>query len=161
MAWYKNFRIGDVLNIDSTKGIYHACNVHVEPVQVKGSHPYVVRTSQNNGLRGYIKADERTLNPGETISFAQDTAQMFYQKKPYFTGNKVKVMSIKGHAMTENIALFLITCLNKAFSMFGWGQSYDVKILSDVTLSLPITTITVPDWAMLETLLKIYGGVPV
>ena len=161
MVRYKDFRTGDVLNIDSTKGIYHACNVQVESTQVEGSHPYVVRTSQNNGLRGYIRADERTLNPGNTISFAQDTAQMFYQKEPYFTGNKVKVMSIKGHEMTENIALFLITCLNKAFSMFGWGQSYDVKLLSDVTLSLPVTTVMMPDWTMLETFLKVHGGVPV
>lgn len=158
MIRYKEFRTGDIMNIDSTKGIYHACNVQIEDLQVEGSHPYVVRTSKNNGLRGYIKADESTLNPGETISFAQDTARMFYQKEPYFTGNKVKVMSIKGREMTENIALFLITCLNKAFSLFGWGQSYDVKVLADVKLSLPAMTVMIPDWDMLETLLKNAGG---
>lgn len=158
---YKNFRTGDVLDIDSTKGIYHACNVNIEDRKTNTNHPYVVRTSQNNGLRGYIEADEITLNPGRTISFTQDTSQMFYQGEPYFTGNKVKVTSIKGREMTENIALFLIACLSKAFSIFRWGQSYDVKILRDVELFLPVTTVMVPDRVMLEALLKVHGGAPV
>lgn len=151
---YKEFLTGDILNITSSNGIYHACNVIIKDTKIKGTHPYVVRTSQNNGIRGYISADERTLNPGNTISFAQDTGVMFYQKEPYFTGNKVKIMSIKDHEMNENIALFLITCLNKAFSSFSWGQSYDLKILSKVRFSLPVQSHTVPNWSLLDKLLN-------
>ena len=95
MKW-KNYRTGDVLQFDSSNGVFHACNVNIEDKRTEFNHPYVVRTSQNNGIRGYISEDESKLNPANTISFAQDTAQMFYQSEAYFTGNKVKALSVKG-----------------------------------------------------------------
>ena len=154
MKW-KNYRTGDVLDFNSSNGIFHACNVSIEDNKTESNHPYVVRTSHNNGIRGYISEDESKLNPANTISFAQDTAQMFYQSEPYFTGNKVKVLSVKGHALTENIATFLITCMNKAFSNFAWGSSYDTKLLQNVMLSLPVKTKYIPDFNLM---FEIIGG---
>lgn len=135
---YKNFRAGDVLIFDSSKGVFHAINVTIDSKKTKDNYPYIVRTSKNNGIRGYINEDITKLNPANTISFAQDTAQMFYQAEQYFTGNKVKILSIKDYEMDEKIAIFLISCLNKAFSNFAWGSSYDTKILVEVPLGLPI-----------------------
>lgn len=155
MKW-KKYRTGDVLDFNSSNGIFHACNVSIEDNKTESNHPYVVRTSQNNGIRGYISEDESKLNPANTISFAQDTAQMFYQSEPYFTGNKVKVLSAKGHALTENIAIFLITCMNKAFSNFAWGSSYDTKLLQNVMLSLPVKTKYIPDFNLMS---EIIGGI--
>ena len=154
MKW-KKYRTGDVLDFNSSNGIFHACNVSIEDNKTESNHPYVVRTSQNNGIRGYISEDESKLNPANTISFAQDTAQMFYQSEPYFTGNKVKVLSVKGHALTENIATFLITCMNKAFSNFAWGSSYDTKLLQNVMLSLPVKIKYIPDFNLMS---EIIGG---
>ena len=151
MKW-KKYRTGDVLDFNSSNGIFHACNVSIEDEKTESNHPYIVRTSQNNGIRGYIAEDESKLNPANTISFAQDTAQMFYQSEPYFTGNKVKVLSVKGHALTENIAIFLITCMNKAFSNFAWGSSYDTKLLQNVMLSLPVKIKYIPDFESREIL---------
>ena len=153
---YKKYRTGDVLDFNSSNGIFHACNVSIEDNKTESNHPYVVRTSQNNGIRGYISEDESKLNLANTISFAQDTAQMFYQSEPYFTGNKVKVVSVKGHALTKNIAIFLITCMNKAFSNFAWGSSYDTKLLQNVMLSLPVKTKYTPDFDLLSELIR--GG---
>jgi hypothetical protein len=157
MKW-KEFKTGDVLNFDSSNGIFHACNVIIDNEKTDENHPYVVRTSRNNGVRGYISEDESKLNPENTISFAQDTAQMFYQEEAYFTGNKVKVLSVKDHALTRSIALFLISCLNKAFSNFAWGSSYDMKLLQNVMLSLPVKTTLIPDFESLDILI---GGVQI
>lgn len=154
MKW-KNYRTGDVLDFNSSNGIFHACNVSIEDEGTESNHPYVVRTSQNNGIRGYISEDESKLNPANTISFAQDTAQMFYQSEAYFTGNKVKVLSGKGHALTEKIAMFLITCMNKAFSNFAWGSSYDTKLLQNVMLSLPVKIQSGLDFGLMA---EIIGG---
>ena len=38
-----------------------------------GKYRYVARTSQNNGIKGYIDEDKAFLNDGQTISFGQDT----------------------------------------------------------------------------------------
>lgn len=145
-ATWKMFKVGDVINIKSSNGIFHAVNVAIENERNKSNHPYVVRTSKNNGVRGYIVEDEDKLNPGNTISFAQDTAQMFYQAEPYFTGNKVKVLEIIGHPMTEEIALFLISVLKKGFSGFGWGSSFNTKKMCEVQFPLPVTATGSIDW---------------
>lgn len=145
-ATWKMFKVGDVINIKSSNGIFHAVNVAIENERNKSNHPYVVRTSKNNGVRGYIVEDEDKLNPGNTISFAQDTAQMFYQAEPYFTGNKVKVLEIIGRPMTEEIALFLISVLKKGFSGFGWGSSFNTKKMYEVQFPLPVTATGSIDW---------------
>ena len=58
-------------------------------------HPYVVRTSSGNGQKGFIDEDEIYLNDGNTISFGQDTATMYYQEVPCFTGDKIKTFKIR------------------------------------------------------------------
>lgn len=67
----------------------------------------------------------------------------------------MKVLSVKGHALTEKIATFLITCMNKAFSNFAWGSSYDTKLLKNVMLSLPVKIQSGLDFALMA---EIIGG---
>ncbi len=104
-----------------------------------GNFPYVVRTSLNNGIKGYINEDEQFLNEGNTISFGQDTATMFYQEKPYFTGDKIKIVKAKDKRFNKNNAQFFILSMNKSFSLFAWGSSsFNVKIIENQKIQLPI-----------------------
>ncbi len=148
-----------MLDFNSSNGIFHACNLSVEDNKEDNktelNHPYVVRTLQNNGIRGYISEDENKLNPANAISFAHDKAQMFYQSEPYFTENRVKILSVKGQALTENIVIFLITCMNKAFSNFAWSSSYDTKMLQNIMFSLPEKTKYISNFNLMS---EIIGG---
>lgn len=148
---WKEFKIGDVLDIRSSNGIFHANALNISEQPFEGSHPYVVRSSKNNGIRGYIKDDEAALNPARTISFAQDTAEMFYQEEAYFTGNNVKVASIKdGTPLNEMSALFIITALRKSMSAFHWGMSFELEKIKDITITLPATETHEPDWNYMQ-----------
>lgn len=114
-----------------------------------GTHPYVVRTSLNNGRRGCILADARFLSDGQTISFGQDTATIFYQDEPYFTGDKIKVLKFKPCKLDAQIAVYLLAVMRKAFSSFAWGiSSFNEEILKSVPIELPIATPTakMPDF---------------
>lgn len=103
-----------------------------------GNCPYVVRTSLNNGVRGYIDEDIQFLNEGNTISFGQDTATMFYQKNPYFTGDKIKILKSKDKRFNKENAQFFILTMSKAFSSFTWGgSSFNVKIIENQKIQLP------------------------
>ncbi len=103
-----------------------------------GKYPYVVRTSLNNGIRGYINEDEQFLNEGNTISFGQDTATMFYQEKSYFTGDKIKILKSKDKKFNKRNAQFFILAMSKTFSSFSWGSSsFSVKIIENQRLQLP------------------------
>ncbi len=105
-----------------------------------GRYRYVVRTSQNNGIRGYIDEDTAFLNDGQTISFGQDTATIFYQDLPYFTGDKIKILSLLKGSLNSKTACYLLGTMRKAFANFQWGvDSFDEDVLKDVCVVVPIS----------------------
>ena len=131
------FKLKDVFIVQSYQKRFDANKVHILS---SGKYPYIVRTAQNNGQRGFIEEDIVYLNDGNTISFGQDTATAFYQKQPYFTGDKIKVLKAKDNRFNRSNALFFSTAITKAFSTFAWGQSsFSEEILKQQTIQLPIT----------------------
>ena len=121
----------------------------------QGKYPYIVRTSFNNGQRGYIEEDIVHLNNGNTISFGQDTATVFYQNHPYFTGDKIKVLQAKDNRFDRNNALFFIATITKAFSDFGWGQSsFCENTLNQQIIYLPITEQKNIDFEFIDTFVR-------
>ena len=107
-------------------------------IKEKGKYPYIVRTSSNNGQKGFIDEDESFLNDGNTISFGQDTATMFYQEKPYFTGDKIKILKSKLTRFNKSNAQFFLVSMRRAFSSFSWGSSsYSVNVIKDQKIKLP------------------------
>ena len=134
MEW-GDFKIGDLFEINTYKKRFDANKVKIFE---SGDFPYVVRTGLNNGIKGYIIEDEQFLNEGNTISFGQDTATMFYQEKPYFTGDKIKIVKSKNKRFNKNNAQFFILSMNKSFSSFTWGSSsYSVQIIQNQKIQLP------------------------
>lgn len=128
------FRLSQVFNLSSSKKKFNA-----NMIEFGGKFPYVARGDSNNGIRGYITEDVEFLNPANTISFGQDTATMFYQKEPYFTGDKIKVLHTKEVELDRYKALYLITSLRKSFSTFSWGSSsFNEKVLKETDVKLPI-----------------------
>lgn len=130
------FRLGDLFEINSYKKRFDANKVSVLS---SGKYPYVVRMSSNNGQKGFIEEDEIFLNEGNTISFGQDTATMFYQEKPYFTGDKIKILKAKESRFNKKNAQFFIIAMSKPFSSFSWGSSsFSIKEIGKQIISLPV-----------------------
>lgn len=151
---YKKYKLGEgndrLFDITSPKKRFNA-----NTVQFNGKYPYVVRSSINNGIRGYITQDEQYLNAGNTISFGQDTATIFYQEKPYFTGDKIKIMTYRDCPLYPELACYLLTVMRKAFQCFAWGQSsFNETILKNVEISLPIKTDGTIDYNFITTFIK-------
>lgn len=104
-----------------------------------GKYPYVVRMGSNNGQRGFINEDEAFLNEGNTISFGQDTATMYYQELPYFTGDKIKIVKPKDKRFSKKNAQFFLSTMTKSFSSFSWGaSSFSVRIIESQKITLPM-----------------------
>lgn len=133
------FPMEDIFEIYSPKKRFNA-----NSVVFGGKYPYIARGSSNNGIRGYITEDEKYLSPKNTLTFGQDTATVFYQPSAYFTGDKIKVMSLKCYALNGRLGRYLIVVITKAFSSFSWGQSsFSEKIIRKTRIALPV--IEVPD----------------
>ena len=143
---FKEFKIGNLFEISTPKKKFNA-----NSVKFGGRFPYVVRTSLNNGIRDFLDEDERFLNSAGTISFGQDTATIFYQEKPYFTGDKIKILRFKIMNLNEKIANFMLTLMRKSFSHFQWGQSsFNENVLKNVAIKLPVTS-DAPDFTFMES----------
>ena len=148
---WKEFRIGDLFEIKTPKKKFDANKVKVFE---KGKYPYVVRTSVNNGIRGYLNEDEKFLNEGNTLSFGQDTATIFYQPISYFTGDKIKILKSKFNSFNKIQAMFYLVGIRKSFSVFSWGSSsFNVKVISNQTIKLPIKNGEI-DFDFMENLVK-------
>jgi len=105
-----------------------------------GKYRYVARTSQNNGIRGYINKDTAYLNDGNTFSFGQDTATIFYQDLPYFTGDKIKILTPLNVHMNNWTACYLLGVMRKAFANFQWGvDSFEEDVLKETSVFVPIS----------------------
>ncbi|MBG9984449.1 restriction endonuclease subunit S [Aerococcaceae bacterium DSM 111022] len=131
------YRLGDLFDVKSSKKIYHANQVIVYEEQINKSHPYVVRATTNNGVKGYIVAEEDNLNPESTLSFAQDTFTVFFQKEKYYTGNKVKILIPKISISDESIK-FMSTLVQYAINKYGWGDGSTVESISNIKIFVPL-----------------------
>ena len=64
---------------------------------------------------------------------------MFYQEKPYFTGDKIKVLKPKISGFNKNNAQFFLVAMRKPFELFSWGtSSYNVDVIKSQKLVLPV-----------------------
>ncbi len=154
LTW-QSFKLGDLFEVLPYKKRFDANKVNIYASKTKDTYPYVVRTSLNNGIRGYLKENTNFLNAGNTISFGQDTATMFYQEKPYFTGDKIKILRCKNPNFNKINALFFITSLTKAFRNFSWGSaSFSVSIIENQNISLPTNQHGKIDFPFMRTLIN-------
>ncbi|WQX95448.1 restriction endonuclease subunit S [Helicobacter pylori] len=154
LTW-QHFKLGDLFEVFPYKKRFDANKVNIYASKTKDTYPYVVRTSLNNGIRGYLKENTNFLNAGNTISFGQDTATMFYQEKPYFTGDKIKILRCKNPNFNKINALFFITSLTKAFRNFSWGSaSFSVSIIENQNISLPTNPHGGIDFHFMRTLIN-------
>lgn len=137
---WKEFELEKITTVSTPKKRFNANTLMIHHNCNQG-FPYVVRTSLNNGIRGYIKEDKTFLNDGNTFSFGQDTATVFWQPQPYFTGDKIKILTPR-REITNEMALFILVAIRKAFSLFAWGtDSFNEEIIKSVKILLPIKVI--------------------
>ena len=150
---FKSFKIGGkkgLFAVNSSKKKFNA-----NSVKFNGKYPYVARSSNNNGIRGYINQETVFLNDACTISFGQDTATIFYQERPYFTGDKIKIMTYKHNELTQELACYLLTVMRKAFQNFSWGQtSFNENVLSEVEIQMPINKAGEIDYDFINTFIR-------
>lgn len=118
-------------------------------------HPYIVRQGSDNGQKGFIDEDEIYLNDGNTISFGQDTATMFYQEKPYFTGDKIKILKPKMERFGKDNAQFFLATMRRSFSNFGWGtSSFSIEVIENQNITLPTTSNNEIDFDFMESFIR-------
>ncbi|WP_121079580.1 restriction endonuclease subunit S [Helicobacter pylori] len=137
LTW-QSFKLGDLFEVLSSKKIYHANTIKIHDTQIENSYPYVVRATTNNGIKGFIIDDPTFTNEKNTLSFAQDTFTVFYQKQPYFTGNKVKILKPKFAFKSPKILHFISAILQFILKPLTWGLGSTTESIAEFKISLPL-----------------------
>ncbi|GAA7906563.1 restriction endonuclease subunit S [Helicobacter pylori] len=137
LTW-QSFKLGDLFEVLSSKKIYHANTIKIHDTQIESSYPYVVRATTNNGIKGFIIDDPTFTNEKNTLSFAQDTFTVFYQKQPYFTGNKVKILKPKFAFKSPKILHFISAILQFILKPLTWGLGSTTESIAEFKFSLPL-----------------------
>ncbi|GHR77357.1 type I restriction modification protein [Helicobacter pylori] len=132
------FRLGDLFEVLPSKKIYHANTIKIHDTQIENSYPYVVRATTNNGIKGFIVDDPTFTNEKNTLSFAQDTFTVFYQKQPYFTGNKVKILKPKFAFKSPKILHFISAILQFILKPLTWGLGSTTESIAEFKFSIPL-----------------------
>ncbi|WRG58320.1 restriction endonuclease subunit S [Helicobacter pylori] len=132
------FKLGDLFEVLSSKKIYHANTIKIHDTQIENSYPYVVRAATNNGIKGFIVDDPTFTNEKNTLSFAQDTFTVFYQKQPYFTGNKVKILKPKFAFKSPKNLHFISAILQFILKPLTWGLGSTTESIAEFKFSLPL-----------------------
>ncbi|GAA7181369.1 restriction endonuclease subunit S [Helicobacter pylori] len=137
LTW-QSFKLGDLFEVLSSKKIYHANTIKIHDTQIENSYPYVVRATTNNGIKGFIIDDPTFTNEKNTLSFVQDTFTVFYQKQPYFTGNKVKILKPKFAFKSPKILHFISAILQFILKPLTWGLGSTTESIAEFKFSLPL-----------------------
>lgn len=158
MTQYKKFKIGASYVVrghlidNDPNGLFVIMptkrRINAKDAKAKGPFNYVSRGTTNNGIASKIQYDSKYLNDGHTLSFAQDTAAIFYQDEPYFTGNKVNVFKLndKYGNLTRDLALYLVGAIRSAFPDFKWGMMLNIEKIANTDIELPVTPAGEPDF---------------
>jgi len=87
-----------------------------------GDTPYITRTDTNNGIDTFIgeQADRYKVDDGNVITIGLDTQTVFYQPKPFYTGQNIQV--IRHKQLDRYNAMFIIVAIKKLVEKFSWGS---------------------------------------
>lgn len=113
-------------------------------------YPYITRTELSNGLSHFVSKQSEVLNSGNVISIGLDTQTVFYQPAPFYTGQNIQVLEVKG--MNKFIALFLIPIIKKQLETLNWGgNGATLGRLREKHILLPVDSNKEPDWGFMES----------
>lgn len=123
---------------------------------------FISRTSANNGISDVVdRIDGVTPYPAGCVSlaFGGSIGSCFLQDEPFYTGQNVGIIEFSPDVPHE-AKLYFVVVLEKVCKAkyVPFSDEINKHFKTDLAVSLPVMTVAMPDWAALETLLKVHGG---
>ena len=149
---YEEFRVGDLF--DAFLGIV----TPNEMLLKKGKFPVITGVTKNNGINGYFNEFIASYTYSNMITVSNRgvySGTAYYHNYEFILGSNVIALKPLSFKMIKNIALFIVTLINKLH--YGGYDNYPTKssILEDVIL-LPAIDENTPDFDYMEKAIYIY-----
>ena len=107
---------------------------------VHGKYPYFTRTTNNNGILGYVDyLDEEHKIQGETIDVGMLGMRFFYMDSDFYAGQFTKTLFPTYSFLNKNNVQYFIALLNKQSGLYKSVLVRDFeKVFYDSKLLLPV-----------------------
>ena len=121
---------------------------------VKGDIRYIGAIDSNNGVSAFIGNDSQLHKPNTiSLSYNGSIGYAYYQNKEFWATDDVNVLYPK-FEMNKYIALYLCTLIEKEQYRFCYGRKWDLEMMNESTIKLPITSSGKPNWQYIEDFVK-------
>lgn len=130
---YETYILGELFQIKKVKGL---------PFKLydSGAIPYVTGTRTNNGVIGYVSADEDDISKENCITVDPITGICTYQSEKFvgrgFSGASINLLYLD--KLDEKVAMYLMGAIEKyATQIASYAQLFNSRRLSKATIILP------------------------
>lgn len=151
---WKEFRVGDLFECDTTKSID---KLLLDMSDIK-QYPYIGRTSQNNGVLGFI--DYQTFEPNQAGSFS--VVQIgenvcFYQPTSWYATQNIFKLTPR-FLFSFYVGLFLSSVITQQLKLVFGENAYanypTKRTLHDLIILLPVVSDASPDWDYMDAYMR-------
>jgi hypothetical protein len=141
------FRYDEIFNIQKGKRLTKAN-------MIEGNINFIGASKFNNGLTAKI-GNKKQIHKANTISLSYNGSigEAFYQSEPFWATDDVNVLYPK-FELNPYIAMFLCTLLPTEKYRWGYGRKWDLEMMQESAIKLPITKENKPDWQLMEDYIK-------
>ncbi len=143
---WQEFYLGDIFEITGTKSTPLTELEVIGP----GEFPYVTTRATNNSVAGFF--DYWTEEGNVLIIDSAVIGYCSYQEQNFSASDHVEKLTPK-FKMTKNVALFLVTLINKNTFRFSYGRKANQKQIRKLSVKLPVKN-NVPDWNYIDNLIS-------
>ena len=134
---YYNFKVEEIFNVEGTRSLDAGTLTFID----EGIN-FIGRTNENNGIQGKIEKQIFEPNKSNTITATVigNYKYVKYQKEPYYCSQNInKLTPIFKHEMSESIALYFVSIIQKYVSTYNGQQGgYKLDDLKKHVLTLPV-----------------------
>lgn len=122
--------------------------------KAKGCDAYITRKESNNGLDGFIDAEDEFKNTDfPVITIGNETAEPFVQTYSFFTGTKVNILKPRFDNATRNILLFISQCIKRHKNKYSYSYAINSTRLKKQIILLPVKNGN-PDYEFMEAYMQ-------
>lgn len=144
---WRYFKVGDLFDITGSKSFTKTTISKYE----LGKYPYIVTSSENNGVQGFYN---HYTEDGNVLTIDSATVgSCFYQCLKFSASDHVEKL-IPNFKMNKYIALFLTTTLNLEKYRYGYGRKFSQTRIKQTKVKLPTVKNNQPDWQFMEDYIK-------
>ncbi|MDE9365327.1 restriction endonuclease subunit S [Luteipulveratus sp. YIM 133132] len=144
---WRSFNVSDIFEVASGKYVPAA-------QKLPGSTPQVTSSAKSNGVSRYLDLEPNF--PGGTISVARNgsVGTAFFQPRPYFATDDVRVWKAKKGPLFETEGLFVcaVTMLEKF--RYSYGRKWSIPHMRNTEIRLPADSSGQPDWSYMDSVMR-------